>query len=91
MPSSTPPPFNIQTSARIARLPPYLFARINKLKLDKRQQNIDIIDLGMGNPTDPTPEPVVSPPERSRARSAKPPLFGLERHRGSAARSGQEV
>lgn len=49
----------IQTSARIARLPPYLFARINKLKLEKRQQNVDIIDLGMGNPTDPTPEPIV--------------------------------
>lgn len=49
----------IQPSARIARLPPYLFARINKLKLEKRQQNIDIIDLGMGNPTDPTPEPIV--------------------------------
>jgi alanine-synthesizing transaminase len=53
-------PFQIQTSARIARLPPYLFARINKLKLEKRQQNIDIIDLGMGNPTDPTPAPIVT-------------------------------
>jgi alanine-synthesizing transaminase len=53
------PPFVINTSARIARLPPYLFARINKLKLEKRQKNIDIIDLGMGNPTDPTPDPIV--------------------------------
>src|SRR5688500_7237228 len=52
-------PFNIETSQRIQRLPPYLFGRINKMKLQKRQQNIDIIDLGMGNPTDPTPECVV--------------------------------
>ena len=49
----------IKPSQRISRLPPYLFARINALKHRKRQQGIDIIDLGMGNPTDPTPEPVV--------------------------------
>ena len=52
-------PFTIETSQRIQRLPPYLFGRINKMKLEKRQANIDIIDLGMGNPTDPTPECVV--------------------------------
>ncbi len=52
-------PFKIETSARIARLPPYLFGRINKMKYEKRVAGIDIIDLGMGNPTDPTPEPVV--------------------------------
>ena len=59
-PPPSRPPFVIQPSARIARLPPYLFARINKLKLEKRQKNIDIIDLGMGNPTDPTPEAIVA-------------------------------
>ena len=52
-------PFKIEPSARIARLPPYLFGRINKMKYEKRVAGIDIIDLGMGNPTDPTPEPVV--------------------------------
>src|SRR3954466_3035287 len=51
--------FKIDVSARIARLPPYLFGRINKMKYEKRVAGIDIIDLGMGNPTDPTPEPVV--------------------------------
>jgi alanine-synthesizing transaminase len=51
--------FKIEPSARIARLPPYLFARINKMKYDKRVAGDDIIDLGMGNPTDPTPEIVV--------------------------------
>jgi PBP1b-binding outer membrane lipoprotein LpoB len=49
-------PFKIDVSPRIARLPPYLFGRINKMKYDKRVAGIDIIDLGMGNPTDPTPE-----------------------------------
>ncbi|MGA2584609.1 MAG: aminotransferase class I/II-fold pyridoxal phosphate-dependent enzyme [Tepidisphaeraceae bacterium] len=52
-------PFKIDVSPRIARLPPYLFGRINKMKYEKRVAGIDIIDLGMGNPTDPTPESVI--------------------------------
>jgi alanine-synthesizing transaminase len=52
-------PFKIDVSARIQRLPPYLFGRINKMKYDKRVAGVDIIDLGMGNPTDPTPKCVV--------------------------------
>lgn len=55
----TNPPFKIDVSARIQRLPPYLFGRINKMKYEKRVAGVDIIDLGMGNPTDPTPECVV--------------------------------
>ncbi|MBC8104976.1 MAG: aminotransferase class I/II-fold pyridoxal phosphate-dependent enzyme [Anaerolineae bacterium] len=51
--------FSVDVSARIARLPPYLFARINAMKHAKRVAGVDIIDLGMGNPTDPTPEIVV--------------------------------
>ncbi len=52
-------PFKVDVSSRISRLPPYLFGRINKMKYEKRVAGIDIIDLGMGNPTDPTPESVV--------------------------------
>ncbi|MDD5010901.1 MAG: aminotransferase class I/II-fold pyridoxal phosphate-dependent enzyme [Phycisphaerae bacterium] len=51
--------FKIEPSERIKRLPPYLFGRLNALKLEKRQQQIDIIDLGMGNPSDPTPQVIV--------------------------------
>src|SRR6266571_5200577 len=51
--------FKIEVSQRIGRLPPYLFGRINKMKYEKRVAGVDIIDLGMGNPTDPTPESVV--------------------------------
>ncbi|MFT3787305.1 MAG: aminotransferase class I/II-fold pyridoxal phosphate-dependent enzyme [Tepidisphaeraceae bacterium] len=68
-PITSPKKFTIETSARIARLPPYLFAHINKMKLQKRQQNIDIIDLGMGNPTDPTPDVIVD----RMAEAAKDP------------------
>jgi len=51
--------FEIQPAQRIFRLPPYLFGRLNALRHSKRQQGIDIIDLGMGNPSDPTPQPIV--------------------------------
>lgn len=47
-------PFTIPVASRVRRLPPYLFGKINKLKYEKRVAGIDVIDLGMGNPTDPT-------------------------------------
>jgi alanine-synthesizing transaminase len=46
-------------ATRMCRLPPYLFGRINALKHSLRQKDVDIIDLGMGNPTDPTPDLIV--------------------------------
>ncbi|MEJ2702464.1 MAG: aminotransferase class I/II-fold pyridoxal phosphate-dependent enzyme [Sedimentisphaerales bacterium] len=49
----------IEPAQRIKRLPPYLFGRLNALKLAKRQAGVDIIDLGMGNPSDPTPQIVI--------------------------------
>ena len=52
-------PFTIEVSSRIKRLPPYLFARINALKAAKRQAGHDVIDLGMGNPIDPSPDFVI--------------------------------
>jgi alanine-synthesizing transaminase len=51
--------FKIEPAQRITRLPPYLFGRLNALKLAKRQAGVDIIDLGMGNPSDPAPQIVV--------------------------------
>ena len=43
----------------IEKLPPYVFAVINQLKMEARRRGEDIIDLGMGNPDLPTPEPIV--------------------------------
>ncbi len=53
------PDFKIEPASRIKRLPPYLFGQLNALKMTKRQQGSDIIDLGMGNPMDPAPEIVI--------------------------------
>jgi alanine-synthesizing transaminase len=44
---------------RIDRFPPYVFAVVNEMKAQARRRGEDIIDLGMGNPDIPTPEPVV--------------------------------
>ncbi len=45
--------------ARLDRLPPYVFATVNKIKMDARHAGEDIIDLGMGNPDLGTPPHIV--------------------------------
>jgi alanine-synthesizing transaminase len=52
-------PFTIEVADRVKRLPPYLFARINKLMHEKRRSGHDVIDLGMGNPSDPPEDFIV--------------------------------
>jgi len=46
--------------ARINRLPPYVFGIVNELKQAARARGEDIIDFGMGNPDQPTPEHIVN-------------------------------
>ncbi|MDF1721902.1 MAG: LL-diaminopimelate aminotransferase [Minwuia sp.] len=43
----------------IKRLPPYVFNEVNRLKAEARAEGRDIIDFGMGNPDQPTPEHIV--------------------------------
>jgi alanine-synthesizing transaminase len=51
--------YDLEVAPRVRNLPPYLFGRINELKYRKRRAGVDVIDLGMGNPTDPPEEYVV--------------------------------
>ena len=44
---------------RIKRLPPYVFNIVNDLKAQARSRGEDIIDFGMGNPDQPTPQPII--------------------------------
>ncbi len=49
----------IEEFHRVKRLPPYVFAEVNRLKAAARARGADIIDLGMGNPDMPTPQHIV--------------------------------
>jgi len=44
---------------KIKRLPPYVFSVVNDLKMRLRRAGDDIIDFGMGNPDQPTPQHIV--------------------------------
>lgn len=50
----------IQPAQRLRALPPYVFARLDELKARARDQGIDLIDLGMGNPDGSAPQPVIA-------------------------------
>ena len=49
----------MQEFRRMDRLPPYVFATVNEIKMEARHRGEDIIDLGMGNPDIPTPKHIV--------------------------------
>jgi LL-diaminopimelate aminotransferase len=49
----------LKPAERLRTLPPYVFARLDELKARVREQGIDLIDLGMGNPDGPAPRPVI--------------------------------
>lgn len=44
---------------KIKRLPKYVFAAINEIKLEMRRNNEDVIDFSMGNPDGKTPEHII--------------------------------
>jgi alanine-synthesizing transaminase len=48
-----------QLSERMRQLPEYMFEKLNVMRQQKRQAGQDLIDMAMGNPKDPTPEPIV--------------------------------
>jgi len=63
-------PFAVEVAERVRRLPPYLFAEINRLMYEKRRSGGDVIDLGMGNPSDP-PQDIVIEKLAEAARDPK--------------------
>jgi alanine-synthesizing transaminase len=77
--------YNLEVAPRVRNLPPYLFGRINELKYRKRRAGIDVIDLGMGNPTDAPEEWVVDKlceaarDSRNHRYSAATGIFNLRR------------
>src|SRR5205807_5485086 len=53
-------PQNSEEFYRIQKLPPYVFAVINEMRAKARAAQIDVIDLGMGNPDGATPAPSIN-------------------------------
>ncbi|HUK18491.1 MAG TPA: aminotransferase class I/II-fold pyridoxal phosphate-dependent enzyme [Bryobacteraceae bacterium] len=53
-------PENSEEFYRIQKLPPYVFAVINEMRAQARAAQIDVIDMGMGNPDGATPRVVVN-------------------------------
>src|SRR5436305_6540034 len=84
-PNTSESPFRIDVADRVKRLPPYLFGRINDLKYRKRRAGVDVIDLGMGNPTDTPPPEVIDKlceaarDERNHRYSVSNGLYNLRR------------
>jgi LL-diaminopimelate aminotransferase len=78
----------VRTANRIANLPPYLFAEIDRKKEAKQAQGIDVISLGIGDPDRPTPDRIVD--EMAKAiRNPKnhqyPSYIGAKSYREAAA------
>ncbi|MEL7503497.1 MAG: aspartate aminotransferase [Cyanobacteria bacterium J06554_6] len=72
----------LKPAQRLGALPPYVFARLDELKANARQQGVDLIDLGMGNPGGPTPAPVV---EAAKQAMADPTHHGYPPFEGTAS------
>ncbi len=49
----------VMAASRIQKIPPYLFARLDKKKREARQKGIDLVDMTTGDPDLPTPEHIV--------------------------------
>jgi alanine-synthesizing transaminase len=63
---------------RMQRLPPYVFSMVVEQMMQERRAGEDIVDLGMGNPDVPTPDPIIE--------KMKEALDNPKNHRYSASR-----
>ncbi len=71
------------------RLPPYVFAELDRLKADARARGRPFVDLGIGSPDQPTPTQVVEVVQSAIcdvARHGYPPFRGTPEFLGAASR-----
>ena len=74
---------------RLGRIPPYLFAEIDRKVQEKKRAGIDVISLGIGDPDLPTPGRIVSVLQESASDPSNhryPSYFGLTELREAIAR-----
>ncbi|MBI2941257.1 MAG: LL-diaminopimelate aminotransferase [Chloroflexi bacterium] len=60
----------VRVARRLTQLPPYLFVEIDRKKREAAARGVDIINLGIGDPDLPTPEPIIQALEAGASRSA---------------------
>ncbi len=70
----------ISASERLGKLPPYLFAELDRKRAAALKRGLDIIDFGIGDPDIPTPPEVV---EACRKALSEPSYHRYPRNRGS--------
>jgi len=74
---------------RLTDLPTYVFAWLDELKADARKRGAQLIDLGMGNPDQPTPQPIVdriTAAYNDPRNHGYPPFDGTPEFRAAVAR-----
>ena len=78
-----PSPFRAadRVSRSLATLPPYVFAELERLKAAARKRAVPFVDLGIGSPDRPTPQPVMDALEKA---AVDPSTHGYPTFRGSA-------
>ena len=72
----------IRPSQRIAQLPPYLFAELERKVSERRKAGVDVISLGIGDPDLPSPDILV---EEARRRIGDPATHQYPSNRGLEA------
>ncbi|HEX8053763.1 MAG TPA: LL-diaminopimelate aminotransferase [Thermoleophilaceae bacterium] len=71
----------MKPSSRLERIPPYLFAELERKIAAKKEQGVDVISLGIGDPDTPTPALVV---DALAAGGADPATHQYPSNRGRA-------
>jgi len=77
-----------ELARRLKALPPYLFVKIDTLKKEMLAKGVDVVDLGIGDPDTPTPEPIIAACARAAhdpANHRYPSNWGLAAFREAAA------
>jgi len=79
----------IERAKRLAALPPYLFAEIDRLKNEVKARGVDVVDLGVGDPDLPTPDHIIerlAQEARNPAHHRYPSYVGMREFRAEAAK-----
>jgi len=77
-----------EVAHRLKKIPPYLFAELDRLKQEIQNKGVDVIDLGVGDPDIPTPKPIIEIAKRAlekRENHRYPTYKGMLSFRRAAA------